>query len=725
MSNQLLKIFLLLLFINASIQNCETGKNFCILCELATDLCKKCESDLFKPDENGGCIGAKICNINQNHCQKCSSSYLCETCDEGYFPDDNGGCSLTKNCDVSENGDCKKCIENYALIYSGKNYMECKEIDKNCEESDLYGKCLKCKEGYYLNVGDNQCSITENCLKSTEGICDVCDYKYYLDKSNQTNYLCKPNTEKNIFLHCSLSENGEKCDICLEPYFLSNDNKCLKTKYCKKGITGSEYCEECISDYYLSEDKYSCTITKNCKSGYEGDSGKCKLCLNGYYNDLYDGKCYSNQKDNEYKYCLSVLDKCESCINDYYLGEDKKCSNTKNCANSDLGICKECISNYYLGKNDKKCTEVENCIQSNYDYVCEECDDHYFVSNNKCIIDTIRGDTFKNCKISFNGQNYCSKCKNNYYIKEEDHLCYSNENEFYKCSKVSNGKCVECENLYYLGDDNKCSKIAGCARSKNENTCIECREGLCKNNKKGTCEQSFYIDEENKGDENNGVCFRCQETNDEGSRCTKCADNYILSNEGFCMDNQHCEQEKDGNCIKCIQNERKDEMITSYCLNKRYGCMETVPGCKECDDNYNFNSCSNCLEGFYLDTYYGFCYECKDGCSSCSDYQNCGKCKEEGYYTESESTSPQTYDAICEECIEGCKTCTNNIDCEICYEGYYLTNQNPDGLMKCSPCSTFCEECYDGDFCLRCREGFELVSEDAKIICQIKKNSEI
>ena len=91
MSNQLLKIFLLLLFINSSIQNCETGKNFCILCELATDLCKKCESDLFKPDENGGCIGAKICNINQNHCQKCNPvTHLCAICKEdNYFPDLN------------------------------------------------------------------------------------------------------------------------------------------------------------------------------------------------------------------------------------------------------------------------------------------------------------------------------------------------------------------------------------------------------------------------------------------------------------------------------------------------------------------------------------------------------------------------------------------------------------------------------------------------------------
>ena len=270
MFKQFLNLIIFLICITASIQNCEKDKNFCILCELTTDLCIECESYLFIPDENGGCMGAKKCYINENYCQKCSSSlYLCEVCDNGYYPDDNGGCSLTENCDVSEGGNCKKCKDNYALIYSGKNYMECESMDNeellHCELYDLYGHCLKCKEGYYLNPGDNKCSSTENCLKSKKGICEVCDYKYYLDKSNNTNYLCLSNTEKNSFLHCSISENGKNCDTCLESYFLTEDKKCIQTKYCNRGITGTEQCDTCINNYYLSENKYSCTITKNCK----------------------------------------------------------------------------------------------------------------------------------------------------------------------------------------------------------------------------------------------------------------------------------------------------------------------------------------------------------------------------------------------------------------------------------------------------------------------------
>ena len=95
----------------------------------------------------------------------------------------------------------------------------------------------------------------------------------------------------------------------------------------------------------------------------------------------------------------------------------------------------------------------------------------------------------------------------------------------------------------------------------------------------------------------------------------------------------------------------------------------------------------------------------------------------EGYYTINEATTSDTFDAVSEKCIEGCKKCSNNIDCETCYDEYYLTNDNPDGFMKCASCSLWCQECYDGDYCLKCIEGYELVTEDYKIICQYKQNN--
>ena len=66
-------LFLILFsFISNSNKKCIEGKNFCILCELSTDLCKKCESEVFRPDSKGGCEGSKKCQPNENHCLKCS-----------------------------------------------------------------------------------------------------------------------------------------------------------------------------------------------------------------------------------------------------------------------------------------------------------------------------------------------------------------------------------------------------------------------------------------------------------------------------------------------------------------------------------------------------------------------------------------------------------------------------------------------------------------------------
>ena len=135
--------FIFFFLISSSYQTCTKGKNFCVLCELATDLCKQCESEIFKPDTTGGCEGAKKCKKNQNHCLKCSNiSYICDTCDDNYFRDNNGGCANIENCEISENGICKKCQENYALVYKGHYYLECVSMDTeellNCQEYDIY-----------------------------------------------------------------------------------------------------------------------------------------------------------------------------------------------------------------------------------------------------------------------------------------------------------------------------------------------------------------------------------------------------------------------------------------------------------------------------------------------------------------------------------------------------------------------------------------------------------
>ena len=725
------KIFSLifLFLISYSYQKCTKGKNFCVLCELATDLCKQCESEIFKPDNQGGCEGAKKCKKNENHCLKCSdTSYKCEICDVNYYSDNNGGCTNVENCEISENGICKKCQENYALVNKGHYYLECVSMNTeellNCEEYDIYGHCLKCKENYYKNAGDNKCSITKNCLYSTNGTCDICDYDFYLDKSNTSNYSCLFNNETNNFWKCVSSEDGNKCDECLTPYFLAENNICVTSKFCKLGIvSGLGRCSLCNDAYILSKDKFSCTISEECISGY-GYNEKCKTCQNGYYNNLTDGNCYSNQEDNAQKYCLIFDEKCEQCIDYLYLSEDFKCTTSKNCSESYLGNCTKCIDGYYLGKLDNKCIDVENCVKSDFFNFCEECDDGFFLNGfEECVDDDTNDSKYKNCKIVPYSTEECSECKNGFYLNEIDHKCYDNSNDnFYKCARVindanGNNICAGCEWPYYLGEEDlKCTLTQGCARStKDSKLCEKCASGFCFNHiKNNICQPNWYLDEE----EENEICYGCIDTLSQESKCNTCEEGYTLSSSGFCMKESLCNRKEGNNCVECKQNLKVEGYVKSYCLNNRYGCMESTEGCLRCDDFYNPNICNECFQGFYLDEDFGFCYECLEGCESCTNYSNCGSCKKEGYYTIKEASSIDSYDAECGQCGKGCYACNDDLNCEICYRGYYLSNNNSEKRMKCSPCSVYCEECFDESYCLECMDGYKLVLNGVNVICE-------
>ena len=111
-------IFLLFLkLISFSISICITDQNHCIKCNPMTNLCIKCEKNIYIPDKNGGCEYSHKCTLGANNCLECNYNCdLCLKCIEGYFPDENGGCSYTDNCEVAYKGKCLKCKENFVLI---------------------------------------------------------------------------------------------------------------------------------------------------------------------------------------------------------------------------------------------------------------------------------------------------------------------------------------------------------------------------------------------------------------------------------------------------------------------------------------------------------------------------------------------------------------------------------------------------------------------------------
>ena len=594
--------FLFILFFEYIIcsKNCEEGKNNCYKCDFLNQLCIKCDKDIYSPDENGGCGKALKCISGKNYCQECYDELgLCKECEEGFFPDQNGGCSYTANCDISDRGQCIKCKDTFIIIGEDTGFFICKSIYsqdfKNCEEINMKkGICTKCKEGYSLTKIDNRCIETENCLESYFGKCIQCSNNYYLDKIDNK---CK--IQNDTFINCKLTIDGKNCDECNDLYYFDEKGKCQEINFCSE-FDDSGKCEKCIKDYYLSSSffKPACSKEENCYRA-DKDSGLCLLCDDNYYIDYKDGKCKSNEENNEFKYCRSAKGLCSECINKYYLGEDLKCSSTRGCLESNNGICKKCLEGYYLGL-DNKCSVIERCIYSLDEYNCKECEDNYYYSEVKraCLL---AENNYENCKIVQGLDEHCTLCKNNFYINKTDNLCYSNEEfgPFYKClyTDLSGSLCACCiEDYFYSYDSNLCSKLDGCKLLKDENTCIECEEYYCLDSKNGSCFINYYIDDENKL-----FYFGCIKTNEESTACEMCMDNLTLNDNGLCIDDIHCKEKKEGICLEC-QTFDYDHFY--YCINSVFGCVETfVEHCLECNDISDFNVCTKCIEGYELNEF--------------------------------------------------------------------------------------------------------------------------
>ena len=585
-----------ILLLHFSIQECQVNYNNCIKCDPLTNLCLKCYKDVYKPDLNGGCEPFKQCVSGLNYCNSCGqSNNLCSSCALGFFPDQNGGCSTTDNCKISYNGECLECVEDFYLIGTNK-FKFCKykylEDLQNCEIINYEsGLCESCTDGYFLNANDYKCTQTEYCRQSLFGVCNECYLGYYLDKRDDS---CKESW--NILGYCKISLDGETCDECNEDYYLTSNGKCVNTKYCSKADKNL-ICQKCEDNYFLTEYLNVCTNEKNCKIGNK-DYGICNSCRNNtFYYDEDLKKCFSNQENNNYQFCLTVKsNKCTKCLEDYQLGADSKCSESRNCLESKNGICIKCEENYHLGK-DNLCINIEKCIRS-YWGLCIECEQNYYFDNprQKCFLEM---NQFKNCRETDYDATSCQICKNGYYLYYPKLLCYKNsiEGPLHKCA-ITNKEgnlCEECEEDYYLGKkDLKCNKIDGCIASENENKCTECDEDYCLDVKKGTCIDNYFEPES----ESQKIYYACNKTNDEGTECVLCKDEYFEVDNGICVNKVECEKEENGKCVKCND---KSHNYSKMCLNNVYGCVETsLENCLRCDNILNFEECTECVEGYEL-----------------------------------------------------------------------------------------------------------------------------
>ena len=421
--------------------------------------------------------------------------------------------------------------------------------------------------------------------------------------------LCISQTNTtNQFTNCKLSIDSITCEECSNNYYFDEDkNHCISINYCSE--SDSNYtCTKCIENYYFTISNNVCTNSQNCLYG-DKDLGICTICASGNYLDKNDGICKSNQELNIFKNCeVALSNKCVKCINGFFLSDDKKCTNANNCslANNN-STCIACRDNYYLGL-DNLCSSIEHCIYTDTIFNnggCAECEDGYYYlmhpEKSECVLSN---DNLKNCQATYdtNGE-YCISCKNGYYLSVEDGKCYDNSRPgiFYKCaySNDNNTACEFSEEGYYLGEkDRFCNSVDWCLVSdESRERCLECDDFYCLNLKDGKCYDNYPPEMPN---ENELIYYNCNKTNEEGTECAECAsDDFILKN-GYCYNIENCEEMDGDECLKC-----KTEGIDwngSSCINKDFGCVTSkVFNCLKCDNNTNFDSCDQCIDGYELE----------------------------------------------------------------------------------------------------------------------------
>ena len=419
--------------------------------------------------------------------------------------------------------------------------------------------------------------------------------------------------------------------------------------------------------------------------------------------------------------CNPITKLCVKCDKDFYTPDrDGGCESSKRC---------------FLGANH--CIE---CLEN--EKSCKKCDEGYFPdANGGCSITD-------NCEISYKGE--CLKCKENYiligkqdtYLKENK-LCrpYSSV-DLQNCEKINleNGKCIICENGYYLGGiDKKCTKTQYCSMSLN---------GVCQK-----CNNYYYLDKiQNKCILEKDNLMNCKISND-GIKCDECKDDYYFDDDGNCVFCNFCSKGENYKCDKCkdgyypsqwggvctteenCYSGRNDIGVCTYC--KEEFCIDFKDGkCKSNKENNDLQfcrvadgKCTLCMFGFYLSqedkkcckssnclkSENGICIQCinnyfltlnkkctnVENCIYTDEYFNCIECDNELYYDKEDRECK-----IAEGNFKNCKYGQTSKSCERCRDDFYLNkkdnlcynNQEKNEFYKCAISDNYdmyCSECID------------------------------
>ena len=160
-----------------------------------------------------------------------------------------------------------------------------------------------------------------------------------------------------------------------------------------------------------------------------------------------------------------------------------------NCKLGAFNQCRQCEENFSLSNDRTKCINVPHCDYFNEEEKCTQCESYYnFDSNGNCVKDY--------CQLYYDDDNTkCYICYLGFYLDKE-----------YKCQKIDIPYCLQVE-----GD-----------------TCISCAYG------------TDLVDGQCIVSDNYNQIEGCNTYNEDKTACSRCEENYELSN-GKCTFKNQCQ----------------------------------------------------------------------------------------------------------------------------------------------------------------------------------------
>lgn len=682
---------------------------------------------------------AKSCESNPEdpigECAEYSSSTTCIKCNTDFYLKDSKTCeavSKVPNCKTytRDQNSCSECVDTHYLTGS-----ECKERDSdtkaitNCKKlSPIKDECEECSDDYKPTLDNKKClPDIKNCKSITYGsskndlkhICTECNKEFYLNQNS-----CLDRTVKNCDDYGDIDKN--ECKDCDENYWRESATQCTKNNMpgCTKHKLNSQDCETCNAKTYKIVDSKTCvakSISQCAEYSDHPENVVCIKCENRLKPNAQGDGCEAGDVTN----CNTTdgKGKCVTCNASHTLvGDGSEClpwttadavQNCKSTKDGEKNKCEYCIDGFYL-ENDTTCTKRVNSLDKCKTYLrtedkCETCEtDEYMTTSAKiCTKNTATG-----CDGTSTSDNKCTSCAKDFYSTATDSNKDCSPNTASGClvkSKTEN-KCSSCQATHY-GSSEGATKDCIIRTRTNCKTDgqLELYKDECDD-----CNQGEYLDA-------NGACVgvsnikNCKTYMTKEDKCDVCEEGYYKSTDG-----KLCKLYPDGiancytystrtTCTSCdrefyLANNKCEPITVSAIANcKTYS---SATQCASCDTNHFHNKAENKCEAYDLTANCGT-YATKDTCTDCKA----------NHVMDSSSKRCQASG------ISGCLAAqkgTPNL-CTQCEPGKLLASDKKSCTTPSPPISN----CYDytsAERCKQCMPGYFL-SLDGKTCSKIESSA--